>query len=189
MIDCLVVSYSSLLYFKILNWLATIWSSCFFIITPLYFIIGFLFSFSFGGFTGLILANSLIDIILHDSYFIVGHFHYVLSLGAVYSIFAAIYTYWVFFSIITPSDYLGRIQFGWFFISTNLISLSMHTLGIIGFPRRIYDYGLLFFRFQWINSLGLIGIYLGLMVLCIELLGFSCSYIIIITFSLIVLGG
>ena len=56
---------------KILNWLATIWSSCFFLITPLYFIIGFLFSFTFGGFTGLILANSIIDTILHDSYFII----------------------------------------------------------------------------------------------------------------------
>ncbi|MCP4303949.1 MAG: hypothetical protein GY788_03520 [bacterium] len=61
--------------------------------TPLYLIIGFLFSFSFEGFTGLISANSIIDIILHDSYFIIGHSHYVLSLGAVYSIFGSLYSY------------------------------------------------------------------------------------------------
>ena len=80
---------------KILNWFATLWSGCFFLITPLFFIIGFLFSFSFGGFTGLILANCIIDTLLHDSYFVVGHFHYVLSLGAVYTFFAAFYNYWI----------------------------------------------------------------------------------------------
>ena len=147
---------------KILNWLATIWSSCFFSITPLYFIIGFLFSFTFGGFTGLILANSIIDTIPHDSYFIVGHFHYVLSLGAVYTIFAAFYTYWILFATQSFSDYLGRIHSGSSFISPNSISFSIHSLGIMGFPRRIYDYSMIFFKFQWFNSLGLIGIYLSI---------------------------
>ena len=90
---------------KIPNRLATIWSSSFFSITPPYFIIGFLFSSTFGGFTGPILPNSIIDTILHDPYFIVGHFHHVLPLGAVYTIFAALYTYWIFFSSISFSDY------------------------------------------------------------------------------------
>ncbi len=146
---------------KILNWLATIYSSCYFLITALYFIIGFLFSFIFGGFTGLIVANSIIDIILHDSYFIIGHFHYVLSLGAVYTIFAALYTYWIFISSNIMSDWLGRIHFSLFFISSNFIFISMHSLGIIGFPRRIYDFSMLYFKFQWFNSFGLIGIYLS----------------------------
>ena len=150
---------------KILNWLATIYSSCFFLITPLYFIIGFLFSFTFGGFTGSILANSIIDTILHDSYFIIGHFHYVLSLGAVYTIFAAFYTSWIFFSSIPFSDYLGRIHFSVFSISPNFIFFSMHSLGIIGFPRRIYDYSMIFFKFQWFNSIGLIGISLSIIIL------------------------
>ena len=93
---------------KILNWLATMWSSRFSLITPLYFIIGFLFSFTFGGFTGPIPSNSIIDTILHDSYFIIGHPHYVPSLGAIYTISAAFYTYWIFFSyvIIISSEYI-----------------------------------------------------------------------------------
>jgi heme/copper-type cytochrome/quinol oxidase subunit 1 len=78
---------------KILNRIATIRSSRFSLITPYLFIIGFLFSSTFGGFTGLISANSIIDTILHDSYFIIGHLHHVLSLGAIYTISAAFYTY------------------------------------------------------------------------------------------------
>ncbi|MCP4107471.1 MAG: cytochrome c oxidase subunit I, partial [Desulfobacteraceae bacterium] len=78
---------------KILNRLATIRSSRFSLITPLYFIIGFPFSSTFGGFTGLMSANSIIDTILHDSYFIIGHLHHVLSLGAIHTISGAFYTY------------------------------------------------------------------------------------------------
>lgn len=146
---------------KILNWLATIWSSCFSSITPLYLIIGFLFSFSFEGFTGLISANSIIDIILHDSYFIIGHSHYVLSLGAVYSIFGSFYTYWIFLINSSIVDILGKIQFISFSISSNLIFLAMHSLGIIGFPRRIFDYSIIYYRFHWTNSFGLIGVVLS----------------------------
>ena len=145
---------------KILNRLATIWSSRFSSITPLYFIIGFPFSFCFGGFTGLISANSLIDTILHDPYFIIGHLHHVLPLGAIYTISAAFYTYWVFFSSTLFSDYLGRIHSGSSFISTNSISFTMHSLGIIGFPRRIYDYSIMFFKYQWFHTIGLIGIFI-----------------------------
>lgn len=142
-------------------------------ITPLFFIIGFLVSFSFGGFTGLILANSIIDLILHDSYFVVGHFHYVLSLGAVYAIFGSFYTYSLFllnfnyinspftqnnnnqnkyipFSIspIAFNDFIGRLAYISFFISSNLLFFPMHSLGIFGFPRRIFDYSINFYRFH-----------------------------------------
>ena len=101
---------------KIFNWLATLWTGCFYLATPLLFIIGFLFSFSFGGFTGIILANCIIDSLLHDTYFIVGHFHYVLSLGAVYTIFAAFYTYFNYFSShFYTNEFLGRLHFSFFF--------------------------------------------------------------------------
>ena len=148
---------------KILNWFATLWSGCFFLITPLFFIIGFLFSFTFGGFTGLILANCIIDTLLHDSYFVVGHFHYVLSLGAVYTFFAAFYNYWIFFcSYFSFNDFLGRIHFSLFFIASNLIFFSMHSLGIFGFARRIFDYPVIFFRYHWSNSFGMYGVALSM---------------------------
>ena len=162
---------------KILNWLVTIWSSRYFLITPLYFIIGFLFSSTFGGFTGLILANSIIDIILHDSYFIIGHSHYAPSLGAIYTIFATFYTYWSLYSSYIYLDYLGRIHSGSSFISSNLIFFTMHSLGIIGFPRRIYDYSLLYFKFQWFNSIGLLGIILSFIILILVVIIYSLVFI------------
>ncbi len=155
---------------KIPNRLATLWSTCFSLITPLYFTIGFPFSSTFGGFTGLILANSIIDIIPHDPYFVIGHLHHVLPLGAIYTISAAFYTYRVFFPTISFPDYLGRIHSGSSFISSNSISFTMHPLGIIGFPRRIYDYSLLFFKFHRFNPFGIIGIYLSMTVLLLVLI-------------------
>lgn len=128
-------------------------------VTPIFFILGFLCSFSFGGFTGLILANSIIDLILHDSYFVVGHFHYVLSLGAVYTIYAAFYTYSLFLLNFRSSgflqlssfgfnDFIGRLSFISFFVSSNLLFFPMHSLGILGFPRRVFDYLVCYYRFN-----------------------------------------
>jgi cytochrome c oxidase subunit 1 len=100
---------------------------------------------------------------LHDTYFIVGHFHYVLSLGAVYTIFAGIYNY---MNLLTSSIYnelLGRLHYTFFFISSNLIFLSMHVLGIYSFPRRIFDYPIIYTRYHWFNSFGLIGIFISLL--------------------------
>ena len=77
-------------------------------------------------------------------------------------LFYYFYTYWIFFSNSSFSDYLGRIHSGSSFISSNSISFTMHSLGIIGFPRRIYDYSMIFFKFQWFNSIGLIGITLSI---------------------------
>jgi heme/copper-type cytochrome/quinol oxidase subunit 1 len=147
---------------KIFNWLSTIWSSCLYFSIPILFINGFLFSFTFGGFTGVILANCLIDSLLHDSYFVVGHFHYVLSLGAVYAIFASFYNYFTLFSsYFVTVDLLGRIAFILFFLSSNIIFFSMHSLGLLGCSRRIFDYQLSFFRFHWFISFGFYGVLLS----------------------------
>ena len=156
---------------KILNWLGTIWSGSSWLITPLLFIIGFLFSFSFGGFTGIILANCIIDTILHDSYFVVGHFHYVLSLGAVYTIVASIYNYYLMISSYNYfNEVVGRIHFSIFFISSNMIFFTMHSQGILGLPRRLFDYSILYFKFNYFNSFSLIGITLSFILFIISLI-------------------
>jgi heme/copper-type cytochrome/quinol oxidase subunit 1 len=168
---------------KIMNWLASIWSGCSFLTVPQFWIIGFLYSFSFGGFSGLVLANVVLDVVLHDSYFVVGHFHYVLSLGAVYTIYAAFYNYWMIFSsYFCLNDFLGRIHFMAFFISSNLIFFSMHSLGIFGFPRRIFDYPVLFLRFNWLNSFGLVGVVLSMFFFLSSLLLVFLFFIFYITF-------
>ena len=147
---------------KILNWFSTLWSSILFKIAIILFIIGFLLSFNFGGFTGLILSNCIIDILLHDSYFVVGHFHYILSLGAIYTFFSSFYNYSLLFTFYF-NEFLSRIHFSFFFISSNLIFFSMHSLGIFAFPRRIFDYPLIFLRYHWINSFGILGTLLSIL--------------------------
>ena len=147
---------------KILNRIATLWSGSFYLITPLSFIIGFLFSFSFGGFTGPIPANSIIDTPLHDPYFVIGHSHYALSPGAVYTIFAAFYNYRIpLSSYFSLNDFLGRCHYFTSSLSPNLISFPMHSLGINGFPRRIFDYPIIYFKFHWFNTFGLLGVTLS----------------------------
>jgi len=147
---------------KIFNWMNTLYASSVYLITPIFFVIGFLFSFSFGGVTGLILANSFIDTILHDSYFVVGHFHYVLSLGAVYSVFASFYAYFALFDILII-ELIGRLTFITFFISSNLIFFNMHSLGLLGLPRRIFDYRISYLRYNWSSSFGIIGVLLTML--------------------------
>jgi len=111
-------------------------------------IIGFLSSFTFGGFTGLITASCIIDNSLHDTYFIIGHFHHISSLGAVYTIFASFYNYINPLTTITYNELLGRLHYTFFSISPNLLFLSMHVLGINSCPRRIFDYPILYIRFN-----------------------------------------
>lgn len=125
---------------KIFSWLATLYGGNPHYYTPMLFSLGFLILFTIGGFTGVILANAPIDLSLHDTYYVIGHFHYVLSMGAVYALFTGMY-YWI--GKLTGYQYnetLGHIHFWIFTLAINILFFPMHFLGLAGLPRRIPDY-------------------------------------------------
>ena len=139
---------------KIFSWLATMWDSSVVFPTPMLFVVGFLFLFTVGGLTGIILSNSALDVSLHDTYYVVAHFHYVLSMGAVFAVFSGLY-YWL--PKITGKMYperLGIYHFWLTFIGVNLTFFPMHFLGIAGMPRRIPDYPDAFTKWNEIATIG-----------------------------------
>jgi len=139
---------------KVFSWIATMWGGKGLLTTPMLFAIGFLILFTVGGLSGVILSNAGIDVALHDTYYVVGHFHYVLSMGAVFAIFAGFY-YWLNkLTGVYYSEKLGRLHFYITFIGVNLTFFPMHFMGIAGMPRRIPDYPDAFAGWNSISSFG-----------------------------------
>ncbi|MBU2232922.1 MAG: cytochrome c oxidase subunit I [Alphaproteobacteria bacterium] len=139
---------------KIFSWIATMWGGSLMFRTPVLWVFGFILMFAIGGVTGVVLANGGIDDVLHDTYYVIAHFHYVLSLGALFSLFAGFY-YW--FPKMTGrmySELLGHLHFWTFLIGVNILFFPMHFLGVQGMPRRYPDYPDAFEYWNYIASIG-----------------------------------
>lgn len=139
---------------KIFSWLATLYGGSIRLAVPLLYAVAFLFLFTIGGLTGVALSNASLDVAFHDTYYVVAHFHYVLSLGAIFSLFAGYY-YWSPLVLgLYYNERLAQIQFWLLFVGANMIFMPMHFLGINGMPRRIPDYPDAFTGWNYVSSAG-----------------------------------
>jgi cytochrome c oxidase subunit 1 len=142
---------------KVFNWISTMWKGSLTFETPMLFACGFLFMFTLGGFTGLVLALVPVDIQLHDTYYVVAHFHYVMVAGALFAAFAGVYFWLPKWTGRMYNETLGKIHFWTTLIFFNMIFFVQHFLGMAGMPRRIPDYPLMFEMWNKISTLGAFG--------------------------------
>src|SRR5438105_7400888 len=139
---------------KIFSWIATMWEGSLSFETPMLWSIGFIFLFTVGGVTGVVLATGGVDNYMHDTYYVVAHFHYVLSLGAIFSIFGGFYYWFPKMSGRMYNEALGKLHFFLMFIGVNVVFFPMHFLGLDGMPRRIPDYTPAFAYWNYVATIG-----------------------------------